>query len=300
MNVKNINKKTINTALKLGYTPVCALDKNKDFILKAKKENKFFVIKTDHHDNEVQILKILNQINIKDILIPKIYESSRLFLVEDYLPGLSPSINNLLKNIKVIRCSIESLHKELNTIDSFKQYTKDSHNKFSKLEESSEIWLNTRLKYWFSDDQSHKKYRFDNEQTNRSFEYFKKIDTKTIINFGAFSQQHFRIYKDKIGIFDLGGHIRFAPSEYDWAYLWWGYFIDKADKHNIKFWIKFIDIMSEYADNKHEFFACLIERLAGIAKDLTHYRNTGQNIKKINTIKNTRDKILEYIFRNII
>ena len=296
--MKNINQKTLQTAKQLGYIPICALDQKRPYVLKAKKYNNFYIIKTNHFDDEAKILKILNQTQIDNVIIPKLYEFSNKYIVEDYLTGKVPTINDVCKNMKLIRVSIDSFQKALNKINALGAYTKDSQDKNTKLYEASGAWLGARLKYWFADQGSEKKYRFNNESIKKSIEYFNKFNTKTIINFGAFSRQHFRIYKGKIGIFDFGRHIRYAPTEYDWAYLWWGYFLHEAGKHTLDFWIDLMETMAKYADNKTEFYACIIERLAGIAKDLTHRNDVDNNIKKINRIKELRDLILNFVLEN--
>lgn len=296
--MKNVNKKTIQVAKQLGYIPICALDKKRPYVLKAIKGNNFYVIKTSHFEDEAQILKILDNIKMKKIITPKLYEFSNKYLVEDYLPSKPPSIDEFKRQISLVRKAFNKLHRVLNQASKLKQYTKDSQDKNFKLYEASADWLVARLKQWFSNNKSETKYRFGKQETNQSIKFFNKIQSQTIINFGAFSEQHFRIYKDKVGVFDFGKHIRFAPAEYDWAYAWWGYFLNEAIKHSFNFWVNFMEKMAGLSKNKKEFYGCIIERLAGIAKDLTHRKDVGNNMIKVEKTRILRDKILIFILQN--
>ena len=196
--------------------------------LKVKKGRKFYVVKTKHLVDEAKILLILNKIKLHNIIIPRLYEHSRRYLVQDYIAGPIPNPEVVIKKLSFIRKILNQLHKILNLDKKLFPYTKDCYDNQNKKPISSNIWLTKRVKRWFSKKQSLKEYRFDKNSTELAIQYFNKVKTKTKINFGAFSEQHFRLFKNKIGIFDFGRHIRFAPEEYDWAYLWWGYFLDFA------------------------------------------------------------------------
>jgi signal recognition particle subunit SEC65 len=295
--MNHTNSKILQIAQKLNYTPIANPDKKRPYVLKVKKNNKYYILKTRHFADEINILKILNKQNITSTKIPKLYKYSKNYIIEDYLPGKSPSINKFKSEIVLVRKSISSLHKSLNKKNILYKYAKTGKNNHTS-DLSSSKWLVARLKYWFSNKQSSKIHRFNILQTRKSIQYLKAIKTKTIINFGAFSKQHLRIYKNTVGVFDFGGHIRFAPAEYDWAYLWWSYFLDEATRHSFLYWVNFTQYIANHSRNQNEFYACIIERLAGIAKDLTHQKDVKNDIYKTKKMKILRSQILNHILQN--
>lgn len=299
--MNDTEEKTIKIAKNLQYEPIKQLDLKRPYVFKIRKNNKFYVLKTDHFEDEAAILKILNQkIDMdsffnKNIIIPKLYEHSRKYLVEDFLDGKKIKIDNFNIYLNFIYGKIIILHQFLNNIEKLSAFTKDEQDLKKKKNISSSIWLKTRIKRWFSKKQSRPDYIFPKNLISPAIKYCLKIKNKCLINFGCFSAKHFRIYPKKLGIFDFGQHLRYAPVNYDWAYLWWGFFIHDATKYPLNYWKNLLDRMVKYSQNEREFYACIIERLAGISKDLTVMQQENIIGNKIIEIQKIRNKILQFI-----
>jgi len=296
--------KNAELAIKLGYTPVRRLDRFKPYILKIAKNNKFYILKTDHIDHESEILAILQKYSFSDspIIIPRIYESGENYLVKDFLEGEKLELDTFFTHIDAIEGSIALLHQIFQSDQTFWKFTKDCFDNYTdkKIVKSNE-WLLIKINHWLSADESDQKYRVSSTLLKPIINLLENVNSDTVVNFGAFSKENLRIVNGKIGIFDFGGHLRHAPKEYDRAYLWWGYFLDDYLSHDIDFWVNMLSEFSiGYLDKqtKLEFYACIIERLIGISKDLTAKNNSshpGSENRKLQKIKNRRDEILRHV-----
>ena len=272
-----INQKTNQIAKKLEYRPIKGLDVNRPYVLLAKKKNRQFVIKTDHFEDEAAILKILNQddyFSKHHIIIPNLYEYSDQFLVQDFIKGRMININsrNFSHNLQMISNKLEFIHSGLNRKKKIGNLSKGWNDQFAKMPFQNSVWLKKRITRWFEDKQSKPKYRFTNVQNSQVMKLILKIKDQNMINFGAFSPAHIRIQNEKIGLFDFGHHIRWAPKQYDLAYLWWGLLFEIEHKRNEpEFWFKLAKDLTKSIpiSERSQYWACILERLAGLSKDLT-------------------------------
>jgi len=302
-----IDKKTPKIAKKFGYTPIKGLDKNRPYVLLAKKDNKYYVIKTSHLEDEAEILKILGSDNFftnKHIIIPKIYQHDKAYIVEDYIGGREIDIkdydfDNLIKIVVERLLSIET---SFNRFSNIKKFTKGWNDQYSQKGFKNSEWLRRRINRWFSDDMSNKVYRFTEKETGEINNLFGKIKGKNIVTFGAFSPAHIRISRHKLGIFDFGRHIRWAPKHYDRAYLWWGLLYDRDLKESSpKFWENLaIRLSLNIPKNEQAYYwACIIERLAGLAKDLTQ-SNRAKNLHWKKAIIKIKEEMTIFAINELI
>ena len=275
-----IDKKALKIAKRFGYTPIKGLDKDRPYILLTKKDNKNYVIKTSHLEDEAEILKILNSNEFfknRGILIPKLYQHGqhgKTYIVEDYIGGREIDIkeDDFKKSLRMVIERLSGIENGFNRIPRISEFTKGWNDQYSKKGFKNSLWLKKRISRWFSDEMSSRKNRFMDTETNEVYGLLRKIPGGNIITFGAFSPAHLRIDQNKLGIFDFGKHLRWAPKHYDRAYLWWGLLYDRDLKEiSPKYWRKLaVEIQSNIPNNEKAYYwSCILERLAGLAKDLT-------------------------------
>lgn len=275
-----IDKKALKIAERFGYTPIKGLDKDRPYVLLAKKDNKYYVIKTSHLEDEAEILKILNSNGFfknQGIVIPKLYQHGqhgKTYIVEDYIKGREIDIkdDNFEHSLGIVIEKLSAVEGGFNRSPRISEFTKGWDDQYSKKGFKNSVWLKKRITRWFSDEMSSRKNRFMDIEANEVYDLLDKIQGKNIITFGAFSPAHIRINKERIGIFDFGKHLRWAPKYYDRAYLWWGLLYDRdLNEPSPKYWRKLaVRIQSNIPNNEKAYYwSCILERLAGLAKDLT-------------------------------
>jgi hypothetical protein len=301
-----INKEAIKIVRKFSLAPIKGLDKNRPYVLLCKdKDGKKIVLKTSHFQDEAKILKILKTKD-NELIVPEVYYSGKKYIIEDYIPGKKLKIFNKNGQIiikgKLLLKNLEILHSLLDiNKDKLSKFTKSWRDKYQETPENSGIWLIKRINRWFSNEQSSQNWRFEAELPIIK-KLCQKTKAKTVINFGAFSPSHARLIGNKLGIFDFGQHVRWAPEPYDLAYLWWGYLMDFAllpHQKNYQYWLASAESLEKFSQDKFLFWLCIIERLAGLAKDLTHKESCGQK-EWVKAVSKIQKGLLTVIIENLI
>lgn len=267
----------MNIAKKLHYQPVKELDQNRPYVLLIEKNKQKFVIKTDHFEDEAEILKILNSDDYfaeNDIIVPGLYEFGKKYLIQSFIKGEEIDIQSqdFAQNLQVILDKLNLVHTGLTRRKEIFGLAKGWDDQYSKTPFQNSFWFKKRINRWFSDEQSKPKYRFNASQITKVIDLFSQIKGRTVINFGAFSPAHIRIQNNKIGLFDFGRHIRWAPKHYDRAYLWWGLLFEKENRQDSPdFWFLLAKNFAQDIPTSElaQYWACVLERLAGLSKDLT-------------------------------
>lgn len=299
-----IDDKTFQIARRLGYQPIKGLDKNRLYVLLAEKNGKNYVIKTEHLDDEADLLEIFNHdafFRRNNIIIPKLYEHSKYYVIQDFISGkiINVSSKEFNADLRLLLDKLELLVEGFKRHKNLSEYTKGWNDQYLNRALSNSEWLKNRIKQWFSSEHSKPKYRFTSEQIVEVRKLLEQIKGKTTINYGAFSSAHIRINKNSLGIFDFGKHLRWAPKHYDRAYLWWSLLFDnKIQNPSPSFWFSLAQKIANNLKRTDQltYWVCIIERLAGLSKDLTP---SEKNKKRQQVMMNIRNKMTPMVINQL-
>lgn len=261
----------------------------RNYVVRAKtQDGKTVIVKTSHLGDEASILKIIHNSSTyhlqKTVLVPKTIKVSKQYLIQEDFgsdrPILSVQQRNKEKFQQVLR-GVAEVHRIF-------QIEKKRLLPFVKrIDESqgsnhyqTKNWLQGRVSGWQTIKESKKQWLLHPKIVQKIIDSLEKLPLKPlVINFGAASAEHIRIYfQNKVGFFDFGRHLRWAPQEYDAAYLWWGLLRDSVflnqstDKNEFILLAELIYKTYKSFDSKTEknsFWGCILERLSGISKDLS-------------------------------
>ncbi len=279
-----------------------SIDLTRPYVLLCRRGRKYFILKLDHFNDEVEILTILANIKNKGFIIPQLYKHNFDYLLEDYIPGKPISVFS--KNAKinkkglVILKGLKNIHKSLNSNKKLQNYTKGWDDTLNSKPFDDAEWLVKRINRWILCKDVLTEYKLSLKINQ---ELFHQIKGKNNIQFGAFSASHIRIYKNKLAIFDFGRHIRWAPVDYDLAYLWWSYLADIDNFYlpiDTNWWIKSAENLSQFASSKKLFWSCILERLFGLGVDLSKMEKNHE-IAKAKKIDKIRQKMFSYTIDKI-